>query len=105
MEDLRDRARDPAKRAEREAELWCPAFPMAAWYLWQAYHRIRRRKGSAGFGPSPIEWPDIDAFIRRSKVNLAPWEILVIEEIDDLYIAEQAKRMDKGGTKPQTNES
>lgn len=58
---------------------------MALAYLWQAYHRLRRRKGG-GMGPGPIEWPDIDAFLRLSGVSLVPWEIEVIEELDDLFL-------------------
>lgn len=40
---------------------------------------------------SPIEWPDIDAFVRLSRVSLIPSEIELIEELDDLFRAEQAK--------------
>jgi hypothetical protein len=37
-------------------------------------------------GPAPIEWPDIDAFVRRAGVSLAPWEIELIEQLDDIYL-------------------
>lgn len=63
-----------------------PPLPLALGYLWRAYNRLRRRKGS-GFGPGPIEWPDIDAFLRLSGFALAPWEIEVIEEIDDVFLS------------------
>lgn len=36
--------------------------------------------------PQPVEWPDIDAFLDRSGVRLAPWEIEILERIDDLFI-------------------
>ena len=52
---------------------------------WTAFHRIRQRKGG-GMGPSPIEWPDIDAFLRRSGVHLAPWEIDLLELLDDTWM-------------------
>lgn len=64
--------------------------PIALTYLWQVYHRLRRRKGSTGFGAAPIEWPDIDAFVRNAKVRLAPWEIEMIEDLDDLFLASVA---------------
>lgn len=67
-----------------------PPLPMALAYLWQTYRRLRRRK-SSGFGPGPIEWPDIDAFLRLSGVSLAPWEIEVIEEIDDVFLRSVAE--------------
>lgn len=38
-----------------------------------------------------IEWPDIDAFIRRSGVWLSPWEIELIEDLDDLFLRSLAE--------------
>nr|DAH82774.1 MAG TPA: INTERFERON-BETA, HELICAL CYTOKINE, IMMUNE SYSTEM [Caudoviricetes sp.] len=35
----------------------------------------------------PIEWPDIDAFVRNSGISLCAWEIEVIEDLDDLFLA------------------
>lgn len=87
-----ERTRRPEKRQEYEQKLACPPLPLALAYLWVTYRRLRRRKGSS-FGPGPIEWPDIDAFLRLSGVSLAPWEIEVIEELDDLFLSAQA---DKG---------
>jgi hypothetical protein len=49
---------------------------------------------AGGFsGPDPIGWADIDAFIRRSGTNLTPWEIEILERIDDLFLhPEQTSR-------------
>lgn len=79
-----------AKRAKYEAEIALPPFPKALRYLWDAFWRIRRRKGGNGFGASPIEWPDIDAFVRNSDVRLSSWEVMAIEDLDDLYLAVRA---------------
>lgn len=65
--------------------------PIAGAYLWNAYGRLRRRKGGNGFASSPLEWPDILAFMIATRFPLAPWEIEVIEDLDDLFIAEHAK--------------
>ena len=65
--------------------------PVAGGYLWNAYSRLRRRKGGTGFGPAPLEWPDIQAFMAAARYPLAPWEIEIIEAIDDLFIAERGK--------------
>ena len=91
MEGLLERSRNPKNIAYYESELAVPLLPPVLAYLWRAFQRIRRRKGGSGFGPSPIEWPDIDAFVRNSRFHLLPWEIEVIEELDDLYMAQQAK--------------
>lgn len=63
-----------------------PDFPREVAYLWTIYHRLRRRV-SAGFaGPNPIGWEHIDAFVRRSGFQLAPWEVELIEMIDDAFL-------------------
>lgn len=38
-----------------------------------------------------MTWTDIDAFTRRAGVRLAPWEIRIIERLDDLYLTPEAK--------------
>lgn len=87
------RSRRGAKRAEYEAELATPDFPIPMAYLWSAYHRLRRRKGGNGFGVSPLEWPDIDAFNRLSRISLLPWEVAMLERLDDIYLKAVADSM------------
>ena len=42
---------------------------------------------AGGFsGPQPIGWQDIDAFVRLSGVSLAPWEIELLEQLDDIFV-------------------
>lgn len=79
-----------------EAELASPPLPKGLEYIWRAYWRIRKRKAGNGFGSVPIEWPDIDAFVRHTRSELVPWEVEFIEVIDDLFMAEQARRSAKG---------
>lgn len=94
LEGLIKRTRRPEKLAEYEAELECPPFPMAVLHLFNIFNKIRRRKGSNGFGLNPIEGPDIESFQRRHFISLAPWEQDIIEMLDDLFMAEQAKARD-----------
>lgn len=47
---------------------------------------MRRRKASGYAGPNPIEWPDIDAFLRRSGHVLTPWDIDIFLDIDDAFL-------------------
>lgn len=63
-----------------------PPFPEALRYLWVAFFRIRRRKGSGLNGPLPIELPDLAAFAVLSGIRLAPWETEIIEDLDDLWL-------------------
>lgn len=82
-----ERTKDPRRIAEIERDLALPSFPEELAYLWKAYNRIRARKGGGMAGVMPIEWPDIDAFVRNSRLFLAPWEVETIEELDNAYLA------------------
>jgi hypothetical protein len=84
------RTRNAKRRAGYEAELEAPDFPIPLMYLWQAYHRIRRRKGGNGFGVMPLEWPDIDGFNRLTGMAFAPWEVGMIERLDDAFLKAMA---------------
>lgn len=91
LEGVLKRTKNPQKRAECESELALPPFPMPLLYLWKAFQRLDRRRGSNGFSLNPISWPEIDAFVRNAKMSLRPWEISLIEDLDDLYRSEMAK--------------
>lgn len=96
MEGLIARARTDERREKLEGELQLPHLPPSVAHLWEMYFRIRRRKGSNGFGPVPIEWPDIDAFIRVSGTSVRPWEVRIVEAIDDAYLEQAAKGVSDG---------
>lgn len=96
LQGLLDRAKKPERIAELETELASPPAPRELLYILHAFNRLRRRKSSTGFGAARIEWPDLDAFIRLSKLNLAPWEIEVIEDLDDIYMTVQAETANRG---------
>jgi hypothetical protein len=81
-----ERTRDSKRIAEIEQELALPPFPEEYAYLWKAYHRIRARKGGGPAGVLPIEWPDIDAFVRNSKQRFDPMDIEIIEALDDVFL-------------------
>lgn len=78
--------------AELEAELATPPFPAPVAYVWQAWFRIRRRKAQGINGYEPIGWGDIDAFMRRARVHLDPFDIELIEAIDDVFLVKQAEQ-------------
>lgn len=88
LEGLLERAHKPERRAYYETELDCPPLPSSLIYLWKIFIRLSSRRGSSGFGINPISWPEIDAFVRFSKFHLSPWEIEMLELIDNLYCAE-----------------
>lgn len=85
------RSKDASRRAEYEAELACPPLPMALLYLWSAFLRLSNRRGAGGFGVNPISYGEIEAFCRLSGQRFAPWEIRLIEELDQMFMVEQSK--------------
>lgn len=90
LEGLVARARTHERRREIEASLAVPEMPPELTYLWTAFRRLSGRRGSSGFGPLPIGWPDIDAFQRLTRAALAPWEIEIIEMLDHLFLKTMA---------------
>ena len=85
IQGLLKRARKPEKIAEYEAQLFVPRFPKELSYLWQLYWRLRRRVSGGMSGREPISWSEIYGFLHLTKKTLTPWEVEVIEELDDLY--------------------
>lgn len=89
MESLKgalSRARTPERKAELEAELALPVFPEELRYLWQAFLHMRRRK-AGGWGVEPLSDSDLLAYSQVRQENLRPWEMAVIFDIDDLWLA------------------
>lgn len=43
---------------------------------------------TTGMGPAPLTWREIDAWCRRTRVDLPPWEARVIRQLSLAYIAE-----------------
>lgn len=93
LEGLLARRLPAARRAEIEATLECPPLPDALAYLWVAFCRLSARRTS-GFSINPISWSELDAFIRLTGVRLSPWEIRIIEELDDLFRRENLSKRD-----------
>ena len=86
-----ERKADRKAAAEISTELALPPFPDALAYVWRTYLRLRRRTRTAFAGPAPIGWMEIDAFTRLSGVRLAPWEIGLIESLDDVFLAPEPR--------------
>jgi hypothetical protein len=93
LEGLLERTRSPQRREEIESELAQPPLPKAVGHIWGAFLRLSAHRQSAGFGPGPITWPDLDAFCRMTRTRLVPWEVEMIEDLDSLWLAEKAREI------------
>lgn len=65
---------------------------MALSYVWQAWMRLRRRTPAGFNAPNPITIEAIDAFIRRTGLQLDPRDVQLIEDVDDLYLSKMAEQ-------------
>lgn len=81
-----ERARTAERREELERELDLPPLPWCLVYLWSQFIRLSNRRGSNGFGPSLLTYTEIEAFQRLSGFHFTPWEIEMIEVIDQSYL-------------------
>jgi hypothetical protein len=84
LEGLLERTQKSEKRAALEAELETPPLPLELEHVWYSFCRLNARRRS-GFSAEPIAWSDLDAFTRLTGARLAPFEIQLIEMLDDLY--------------------
>lgn len=91
MQGLLERTKRAEKIAEYEAALFVPPLPRPANYIWRMFTRLRSRKGSNGFGAGPLEWPDIAAFCALARISFTPWELEIVELLDDLFVAAHSK--------------
>lgn len=94
MEGLLKRTRSAKGRAEIEAQLSVPPFPMPLMYLWSAFQRLSSRRTGSGFGINPIAYADIEAIARLGGRRFSPFEIELIEDLDNLFRIEFAKKRD-----------
>lgn len=88
LEGMAKRARTPARRAEIEAQLAVPPLPPAITYLWRTFMRLHTRRQSTGMGPARIGWSELSAFQQMTGTRLSPWEIGLLEQLDDVALAE-----------------
>lgn len=83
--------------ADMTKELNAITLPEGSGYLLETFRELSdtRRYGFAG-NPEPISYLEIKAYVDLLDVDLTPWEIQVIKEMDGAFINEyndiQAKR-------------
>lgn len=81
--------------AELTEKLATPPFPKALEYLWAIYRRLRRRKAAGMEGVAPIEWADLGGFARLAGFDISPWEVELIERVDDAYLTVMAAQAER----------
>ena len=81
---LTQAAKAGSKRAQEElAKAVVSPGPLG--YLWSLFLELHNHRGSGGMGPSPITWPDLDAWQRLTRRTLAPWEFDLLGALDNVF--------------------
>jgi hypothetical protein len=82
------RARTDARRAELQALLALPPFPIELEYLWTSYLKLRRRQGYDAMGnPRPLTWRELEAWMACIRFTLTAWEADTLMDLDDAYLS------------------
>lgn len=63
-----------------------PTLPKLVSYLWGFFLDIHKQRANNGFGPSPIAFTEIKAWMELYRQKLKPWEIRAILAIDEKYL-------------------
>lgn len=74
-----------------------PKMPVGGEIAWRAFAELSRTRGHNGFGFLPIQWGEIYAWQRVTRIALAPWEVNAITELDEAYLESKAKELDNRG--------
>jgi hypothetical protein len=82
------RARTDARRAELQALLELPPFPVELSYIWEAYLKLRKRQGFDAMGnPKALAWRGVEAWMHLMRFTLTAWECDVLMDLDDTYLS------------------
>lgn len=84
--EFRERQQQKRNPDYREPGLIGPPMPPAGEYLWTWFRRLHRRRRYGDSGPMPISTGDIRDWIDLHKCPLDPWEIEILEDLDDAYL-------------------
>ena len=69
-----------------------PKMPTSLNHLWAYFLELHRRRKSNGFGPVPLQYVDIEAWGRLTRIKLDLWELQAILEADDAYLIVSANK-------------
>lgn len=63
-----------------------PTFPDLALHIWAAFLELHNGRTYNMSGPNPISYDTIYFWCHMMGIELTPWEIGVIKDLDNIYI-------------------
>lgn len=73
--------------------------PEAGGQLLDAFAALSRARSYGPFGPNPINYTEITAWCNLMRVPLAPHHVRIIAALDEVWLAQVAKREAPEGVK------
>lgn len=80
---------------ETPPDLILPPIPPGCQVLWEAFLELNGTRASAGMGPCAITYHDILSWQALMGVTLNPWELRVIQALDQVAIKSASEQNDK----------
>lgn len=77
-----------------------PVVPEAGNLLWSMFIDLSSGRSSNGFGPNPISWAEIEAWMRVKRWPLAPHHVEILRAMDDAWLEDAYKRQAAGASAP-----
>lgn len=74
------------KNGVRVEESERPEIPYEGEQLWDFFWRLSMGRGSTGFGVSPFQFSEIEAWSRVNRVQLDPWEVDCLKAMDMAFL-------------------
>jgi hypothetical protein len=69
-----------------------PELPDGLQSLWAAFLELHDSRGSTGWGPARVTFADMEAHRRMTGTELQPWQVDLIRQADNLWLAEFAPK-------------
>lgn len=88
-EHLQSHAQHTGKEADYEIFL-----PDGAEDLWRIFWELGLGRASNGFGYNPISYLEIKAYCDLMAEELTPWQILVLKQMDRVFLTETQNKGD-----------
>ena len=82
-----------------------PPLPPEVAYIWDWFRQLTAARAYGIGGPSPISYPDIQAWIALTATPITPWEIGVLRSLDQSFLvtcmkADEARLRDEEAKRP-----
>lgn len=63
-----------------------PIYPHSKEYVFDVFWFMHKRRGSNGFSMNPISLVELEAYLRIIHLELTPWDMRLIDEMDQIML-------------------